>query len=76
MLITNNKNDALLGSNNSAAEYLFHKSDYSQYDLGDKTLSCGRHPDALKGWLYMKKLGVRGLRDIANSALEKAFYTE
>ena len=42
MLITNKKKGALQASNTSGAEYLFHESEYSKYDIGDKTLSCGR----------------------------------
>ena len=53
LLLTNNKKDALKKSNSSGAEYLFHETDYSKYDLGDKTLSCGRHADSFKLWLSL-----------------------
>jgi len=73
-LITNGKKDALRKSNTSGADYLFHESEYSSYDLGDKTLSCGRHADGLKLWLSMQRHGFEGYRKIANSALKKAEY--
>ena len=73
-LITNDKKDALRMANTSGAEYLFHESEYSKYDIGDKTLSCGRRPDGLKLWLSIKKHGLDGFRDIAHSALDKAEY--
>merc|ERR1712070_1359566 len=72
MLITNGKENALRKANTSGADYLFHETEYSKYDIGDKTLSCGRKPDGLKIWLYMKKHGLDGFRKIANEALEKA----
>ena len=49
VLLTKSKN-ALQYTNALQAEYLFHKHDHSQYDLGDKTLQCGRKSDALKLW--------------------------
>lgn len=61
-LLTNGKPRALQMSNTSGAEYLFHESEYSKYDIGDKTLSCGRRPDGLKLWLSMKKHGIQGFR--------------
>lgn len=73
-LITNGKPRALQMSNTSGAEYLFHESEYSKYDIGDKTLSCGRRPDGLKLWLSMKKHGMQGFKDIANAAINKAKY--
>jgi len=69
-LITNNKLNALEASNHSGATYLFHKTDYSQYDLGDKTLSCARHADALKMWMMFKRHGKDGLSNIADWAMD------
>ena len=74
VLITNGKKDALRKANTSGAEYLFHESEYSRYDIGDKTLSCGRRPDGLKLWLSMKKHGMQGFKNIANGARDKADY--
>jgi glutamate decarboxylase len=73
-LITNKKKGALQASNTSGADYLFHESEYSKYDIGDKTLSCGRKPDAFKLWLWMKKHGYKEMTRIADDALEKSIY--
>ena len=53
MVVINNHKNILLETNSSGANYLFHETDYSQYDIADKTLSCGRRPDALKLWLSL-----------------------
>lgn len=72
LLLTNNKKGALQAANNSGASYLFHKSEYSDYDLGDKTLSCGRKNDALKLWMSFKRNGVEGYTKKADNAFDKA----
>jgi len=59
-------------SNTSGAEYLFQETEYSKYDIGDQTLSCGRHPDGLKLWLTFKRYGLDGMSHIADKAMEKA----
>lgn len=74
LLLTNNKKDALRKANTSGAEYLFHETEYSQYDIGDKTLSCGRRADGLKLWLSAKKHGLDGFRKIADAAYDKTQY--
>jgi hypothetical protein len=53
MLITNKKKGALKAANTSGAEYLFHETEYSKYDIADKTLSCGRKADGFKLWLCL-----------------------
>ena len=73
-LITNKKKNALRASNTSGADYLFHETEYSRYDIGDSTLSCGRKPDGFKLWLSMKKHGLSGFNKIANDAMDKAQY--
>lgn len=47
-LITNNHQSGLERSTNSSAEYLFHKHEAPEFNLGDKTLPCGSCADALK----------------------------
>jgi glutamate/tyrosine decarboxylase-like PLP-dependent enzyme len=74
LLITNGKDEALRKSNHSGAEYLFHKSEYSQYDMGDKTLSCGRRCDSFKFWLCLQRTGMKGFAERAEFALQKAQY--
>lgn len=69
MLITNNKKDAFIRSNGTSAEYLYGRTGY---DLGDKTLGCGRRADALKFWLSIRKHGIGKFQQIADNELEKA----
>lgn len=53
---------------------MFHETEYSKYDIGDKTLSCGRRADSFKLWLSLKKHGMDGFTKIANDAMEKSAY--
>lgn len=53
---------------------MFHETEYSKYDIGDKTLSCGRRADSFKLWLSMKKHGMDGFVRIAEYAMEKSIY--
>ncbi len=71
-LILNNHKGALERSNSSKAEYLFQKSLGSEYDMGDKTLTCGRKNDVLKLWLSFKKHGIEKYRRRIDRALENA----
>lgn len=41
----------LAEANSSSAEYLFHPHAHASYDIGDRTLQCGRRGDAMKLWL-------------------------
>ena len=41
-------------------EYLFHKENDKQPDLGKRSLQCGRRVDALKLWLTWKYYGDSG----------------
>lgn len=42
------------------ADYLFHESPGAEMDMGDLTLQCGRHVDAMKLWLSWRAHGDRG----------------
>ncbi|MCL4162661.1 UNVERIFIED_CONTAM: hypothetical protein GTU68_060447, partial [Idotea baltica] len=48
---------ATLGMN---ADYLFHEDSESDWDLGDRSLQCGRRVDALKLWFSWQTLGDEG----------------
>lgn len=74
LLLINNKGDIMKDAFRSSAEYLFHDTEYTKFDLADKTLSCGRKPDAFKLWLSLQRYGIQGFSDMANQALEKARY--
>jgi len=57
LFIVNDHKDLLLKANQSGADYLFHETEYSKYDIADKTLSCGRRPDGFKLWLSLQRHG-------------------
>jgi len=38
-------------------DYIFHEHDDQNYDLGTKSLACGRRNDALKVWMAWKAIG-------------------
>jgi len=43
--------------------------------MSDKSICCGRRPDAFKVWLMMKRYGIDGFREIARYAYDKSrFY--
>ncbi len=42
------------------ADYIFHDTDTMDYDLGKKSIQCGRVVDALKLWLAWKYYGDEG----------------
>ncbi len=47
--------DILRRTNAGGAAYLFQPDKlHAEYDLGDKTIQCGRRPDAFKLWLAWK----------------------
>lgn len=58
----------------SGAPYLFYDHPTAKYDIGDKTLFCGRRADGVKLFLSLKKHGIDGMRKIANRALDNARY--
>lgn len=41
-------------------EYLFHQDVNAQYNLGERSIQCGRRADALKVWLSWKAIGNQG----------------
>jgi glutamate/tyrosine decarboxylase-like PLP-dependent enzyme len=44
-------------------EYLFHEDENAAYNLGERSIQCGRRADALKVWLSWKAAGNRGFAD-------------
>jgi glutamate/tyrosine decarboxylase-like PLP-dependent enzyme len=71
VLLTKDKG-ALNRTNNLNAEYLFHAHENSAYDLGDKTLQCGRKSDALKFWLSWQFYGKEGYAARIDHAFDMA----
>jgi glutamate decarboxylase len=51
---------AALGMN---ADYLFHEDAEADWDLGDRSLQCGRRVDALKLWFSWQSLGDEGYEE-------------
>ncbi|MEM7360336.1 MAG: aminotransferase class V-fold PLP-dependent enzyme [Pseudomonadota bacterium] len=41
-------------------DYLFHADQNAQFNLGERSLQCGRRADALKVWLSWKAVGTKG----------------
>lgn len=41
-------------------EYLFHADENAAYNLGERSIQCGRRADALKVWLSWKAIGNQG----------------
>ncbi len=53
------------------ADYLFHEEN-SDYDLGNKSLQCGRRADAFKLWLTWQFEGKLGFEIRVNNLMNKA----
>ncbi|KAL5009445.1 hypothetical protein ScPMuIL_011750 [Solemya velum] len=68
--------DILIKCNGTCAEYLFQPDkiyDVS-YDVGDKTIQCGRKVDTLKLWLMWKARGDSGISERVERAFDNASY--
>jgi len=74
LLITSPARRGMLASANSTnAKYLFQPDKlFTELDTGDKTIMCGRKPDAFKLWLSWKALGDAGLAHRVDRALDLA----
>jgi glutamate/tyrosine decarboxylase-like PLP-dependent enzyme len=66
--------NVLKNTNASNADYLFHDHDETPYDLGDKTLLCGRRQDSLKAWLSWKVHGDKGFEERIDHNFANAQY--
>lgn len=62
-------NDILARNFSVDADYLFHGN---EYDLGQKSLQCGRRADALKLWLAWKFEGDQGFEQRVNQLMKLA----
>ncbi len=60
---------ATLGMN---ADYLFHADAEADWDLGDRSLQCGRRVDALKLWFSWQALGDEGYEQRVDHLFELA----
>jgi sulfinoalanine decarboxylase len=57
-------------------DYIFHEHDNEQYDLGTKSLQCGRKNDALKVWFAWKSIGDAQYEANINKLMKLAKYAE
>jgi glutamate/tyrosine decarboxylase-like PLP-dependent enzyme len=60
--------------NASHADYLFHFDDTRPYDLGEKTLNCGRRQDSFKVWLSWQVHGDKGFEERVDKNFENRTY--
>ena len=44
-------------------DYLYHADENADYNLGERSIQCGRRADALKVWLSWKAEGSKGFED-------------
>jgi len=44
-------------------DYLFHSDQNAAFNLGERSIQCGRRADALKVWMSWKALGNQGFED-------------
>lgn len=44
-------------------DYLFHADENAAYNLGERSMQCGRRADSLKVWLSWKAIGSQGFAD-------------
>jgi len=54
------------------ADYLFHEDGEDEWNLGDRSLQCGRRVDALKLWFSWQALGDRGYEQRIDSLFTQA----
>jgi glutamate/tyrosine decarboxylase-like PLP-dependent enzyme len=67
-------NNILKKTNSSMADYLFHDHEEVSYDLGDKTLNCGRRQDSLKAWLSWQVHGDEGFQKRVDHDFDNAVF--
>lgn len=56
------------------SDYLFHKHEYDDLDLGKKSIQCGRRVDSLKLWLSFKYYGLKGYENRIDKLISMAEY--
>lgn len=71
-LLVNGHDGLLADANATNADYLFHDHDDAAFDVGDRTLQCGRRGDALKLWLAWRRHGTAGIIRRVDNAMDAA----
>lgn len=64
------KKGTLVSTMGMNADYLFHEGETDDWNLGDRSLQCGRRVDALKLWFSWQALGDEGYRDRVDALFE------
>lgn len=72
------KDNSILYNATSASktDYIFHEHDFANYDLGTKSLQCGRRNDALKVWFAWKAIGDELYETNINKLMHLALYAQ
>ena len=72
------KKNGLLEWNNSDinTDYIYHENETQNYDLGKKSVQCGRKVDSLKLWSAWKYFGDAGYEKKIDTLIENAAYFE
>lgn len=70
------ENGLLHQCNSSAATYLFQQDKFYDvsYDMGDKSVQCGRKVDVFKFWLMLKARGLSAFEKLIDNAIDRAEY--
>lgn len=60
--------------NSASAQYLFQQDKFYDvsYDIGDKSIQCGRKIDVFKFWLMIKVRGLSGIERLMDAAMNAA----
>lgn len=68
----------LMKANSSNAEYLFQPDKYydTEFDIGDKTVQCGRRVDGVKLWMQWKAFGDTGFESRVDRAYDNVKYLQ
>lgn len=74
--LVRDKTNLLQRCHSARAKYLFQQDKFYDvsFDTGDKSIQCGRKPDAFKVWLLWKAVGTRELEQRVDRALAMARY--
>lgn len=63
VILTKEKGVLTATCSGGGGEYLFHADENAEYNLGNKSIQCGRRADSLKVWSSWKVMGNNGFRD-------------
>lgn len=71
-LLTKHPNSLRLSNDSGGGDYIFHRSDESDWNSGPSSLQCGRRVDAVKVWMLFRALGEKGISDLLNTLFQNA----